>query len=177
MSSRSKTISKLLAERPSRESYIRSKLAQVIPSQIKALRLREDWTQKELGDEADMKQARISAMESPGEVNFTLQTLIRLAAALNVGLWVEFLSHAEMLRRENQFSQDNFRPTRLVEDVAFLSPATEERQEAMGNLVPMPHSRTMWGDSSDEFGEDVFMGARVIGNLAVSGDNTWLIQQ
>ena len=44
-----------------------------------------DWTQEKLGNEADMKQARISAMEKPGEVAFTLETLIRLAFAFRVG--------------------------------------------------------------------------------------------
>jgi transcriptional regulator with XRE-family HTH domain len=169
-------ISKLLSERPSREAYIRSKLAQVIPSQIKALRLREELTQKELGDEADMKQARISAMESPGEVNFTLQTLIRLAAALNVGLWVEFLSHTEMLRRENQFSQDRFRPVRLKEDRAFLRPAADEKQDAMSNLVPMPRLAANQGDNADQFGEMALMSGGVIGNLAISGGDTWMHQ-
>ena len=74
MSSRSQIISKLLTERSSCEFYIRAKLNQLIPSQIKALRLSEDWTQEKLGNEADMKQARISAMEKPGEVAFTLET-------------------------------------------------------------------------------------------------------
>jgi transcriptional regulator with XRE-family HTH domain len=126
-------ISKLLGQRLSREGYIRSKLNQVIPSQIRALRLREGWTQDQLGAEAEMKQARISAMESPGEVNFSLKTLIRLAAAFNVGLWVEFVSHSEMLRRENSFSQDHFHPVRLPDDHTFLHPAIATSSEQLGN--------------------------------------------
>jgi transcriptional regulator with XRE-family HTH domain len=123
MLSRSQIISKLLTERSSRESYIRTKLNQLIPSQIKALRLCEEWTQEELGVEADMKQARISAMEKPGEVAFTLETLIRLASAFRVGLQVRFVPYTEMLKWDDGFSQDSFAVTPIEEDKEFLNPS------------------------------------------------------
>jgi transcriptional regulator with XRE-family HTH domain len=125
MSYRAKTISKLLTEGSSRRDYIKAKLTQVIASQIRALRLREDWTQTRFGEEAEMKQARVSAMESPGEVNFTLETLIRIAAAFKVGLWVQFVSHSELIHLENSYSQDKFRPVRLPNDRLFLEPSLE----------------------------------------------------
>jgi transcriptional regulator with XRE-family HTH domain len=124
MSFRSPTISKLLTERSSRESYIRAKLNQLVPSQIKALRLREGWTQKELGDKAEMKQARISAMEKPGEVAFSLETLIRLASAFRVGLQVRFVPHSKMLKWDDSYSQENFSVTPIEKDEQFLSPTT-----------------------------------------------------
>lgn len=122
MLSRSQIISKLLTGRSSRESYIRAKLSQLIPSQIKALRLREEWTQKELGEKADMKQARISAMEKPGEVAFTLETLIRLASAFRVGLQVRFVDHSKMLKWDNSYSQEDFMVIPLERDEQFISP-------------------------------------------------------
>ena len=78
---RSATICSLLQSRSARESYIRSTLDILIPAQIRALRLREEWTQIQLAEQAGMKQARISAIESPGQVNFSLETLVRLAAS------------------------------------------------------------------------------------------------
>jgi transcriptional regulator with XRE-family HTH domain len=122
MSYRAKTISKLLSERSSRRDYVKGKLDQIIPSQIRSLRLREEWTQEQLGEESEMKQARVSAMESPGEVNFSLETLIRIAAAFKVGLWVQFVSYSEMVQKENNYSQDHFKPVRLPEDRFFLEP-------------------------------------------------------
>jgi transcriptional regulator with XRE-family HTH domain len=122
MSSRSKIISKLLTERSSRESYLRAKLNQLVPSQIKALRLREDWTQKQLGDLAEMKQARISAMEKPGEVAFTLETLIRLASAFRIGLQVRFVPLSTMLKWDNEYSQDDFTVVPIEKDEEFLNP-------------------------------------------------------
>jgi transcriptional regulator with XRE-family HTH domain len=115
-------ISRLLSDRSSRESYIRAKLNLLIPSQIKALRLNQQWTQTQLGEESEMKQARISAMEKPGEVAFTLETLIRLAAALRVGLQVKFVPHSEMVKWDNDYSQDTFNAIPIEEDKAFINP-------------------------------------------------------
>ena len=123
MSSRMKTISKLLESREKRESYIRAKLNHLIPSQIRALRLRERWTQKQLADESCMKQARISAVETPGVVNFNLETLIRLAAAYRVALQVRFVPYSAMIGWENNYSQDTFAVTRIEDDGEFISPS------------------------------------------------------
>jgi len=95
----------------------------LIPSQIRALRLKtNDMTQKKLAELAGMAQPRISAMESPGETAFNIETLVRLAAAFKVGLKVEFVPFSEMLRWENDYSQDQFDVVRLDQDRAFLSP-------------------------------------------------------
>jgi transcriptional regulator with XRE-family HTH domain len=120
---RSTVVSRLLEERSARESYVRATLNVLIPSQIRALRLDEGWTQLRLGQEADMKQARISAAETPGAVNFNLETLVRFAAAFRVGLQVSFVPFSKMLDWENKFSQDTFTVRRIDEDKAFTEPA------------------------------------------------------
>ena len=149
MSSRSKTISRLLEDQSAREAYLRAKLDQLIPSQIRALRLREEWTQKQLGDGADMKQARVSAIEKPGEVNFSLETLIRLAAVFQVGLQVRFIPFSQMLDWENDFSQDTFAPTRINNDERFLRPMPNRSKNGAlaatptrrGELIPVALTR------------------------------------
>jgi transcriptional regulator with XRE-family HTH domain len=133
MSLKTKTINRLLASREDRESYIRAKLNHLLPSQIRALRLRRDWTQIQLGKHADMKQARISAVEKPGAVAFTLDTLIGLASAFKVGLQVKFVPLSQMLDWEKEFSQDRFNAKAIEEDLALKTdePA-EEKQMAAG---------------------------------------------
>lgn len=123
MSERSELIFKLRSDAKFRASYIRSKLNLLIPSQLRGLRLKGKLTQKQLADEAEMKQPRISAMERPGEIKFSLETLIRMAAAHGVGLVVKFVSLSEMLRWENQYSQDAFHAIPIAEDDAFLNPS------------------------------------------------------
>jgi len=128
MSERSKRISKLLTSLDSRTSYIRAKLSVLVPSQIRALRMKSNMPrQLDLAQEAGMQQSRISMFETPGAANLTLETLSRLAAAFKVGLVVKFVPFSEMLRWENQYSQDNFDVTRLAADTDFLNPEQEPR--------------------------------------------------
>ncbi len=127
---RSTVVSRLLEERSARESYVRATLNFLIPSQIRALRLEEGWTQLRLGQEADMKQARISAAETPGAVNFNLETLVRFAAAFRVGLQVRFVPFSTMLDWENRFSQDNFTVKTIDEDKAFTEPDTANTSDS-----------------------------------------------
>lgn len=121
MSERSELTSRLKDHTDSRASYIRGKLNVLIPAQLRALRLRRELKQAELASEADMKQSRISAMECPGAVKFNIETLIRAAAALRVGLEVKFVPFSEMLRWENAFSQDTFDVTPIDDDKRFLA--------------------------------------------------------
>ena len=120
MSERSIVISRLLKNRSTREAYIGAKLKVLIPSQIRALRLKSQTPrQEDLANAAEMKQSRISAAETPGAVNFNLETLVRLAAALGVGLIVKFVSFSEMLKWENGYSQDAFNPLTIEKDTDF----------------------------------------------------------
>ncbi|MBI3603518.1 MAG: helix-turn-helix transcriptional regulator [Nitrospirae bacterium] len=123
MSERSKRISRLLTDQNSRFSYVRAKLGILVPSQIRAVRLKSDLPrQADLAREAGMLQSRISMLETPGAANVTLDTLARLAAVFKVGLLVKFVPYSEMLQWENTFSQDSFDVVRLDRDAAFLRP-------------------------------------------------------
>jgi Helix-turn-helix domain len=128
MSDRQKTISRLIADRDYRADYIRAKLDVLVPSQLRALRLRWQKTQPELARLADMKQSRISAMETPGKVNFNRETLVRMAATLSVGIKIQFIPFSEMLEWENNYSQDTFDVTQLADDVDFLEARTPARK-------------------------------------------------
>jgi len=121
VSEKSALIRKLQNDKNNRAAYIRAKINVNVPSQIRALRLKSPMTQEELADAAGMRQPRISAMERPGDTQFNLDTLIRLAAAFKVGLIVKFASHGEMLRWENNFSQDDFDVVTLEADDEFQS--------------------------------------------------------
>jgi transcriptional regulator with XRE-family HTH domain len=112
-------ISKMKDDREARASYIRSKINVLVPAQLHALRLKRGWTQNRMAQETAMKQSRVSAMECPGAVNFNMDTLVRAAAALGVGLAVKFVPFSEMLSWENQFNQDEFDVVHIDKDFAF----------------------------------------------------------
>jgi len=121
MSERSQLIARLLESQDSRASYVRGKVNVLVPAQLHALRTRLDKTQQALAQMAGMKQSRISAMERPGAVNFNVETLVRMAATLRVGLKVEFVPFSEMLNWENRFDQDHFEVIPIEEDTDFLT--------------------------------------------------------
>jgi transcriptional regulator with XRE-family HTH domain len=134
MSERSNRISKLLKNQDSRVSYIKSKLAVLVPAQIRALRLKSTDPampfQRDLARESDMQQSRISMFETPGVANMTLETIAKIAAGLRVGVIIKFVPFNQMLRWENSFSPDSFNVTRLAEDREFLNPPVSSIQES-----------------------------------------------
>ncbi len=145
MSDRSMKISRLKTSRASRAAYIKGKLTILIPAQIRALRLNSSMPkQAELAREAGMRQSRISAMEKPGAGNYNLETLVRVASALKVGLIVKFCSFSEMLRWENRFSQDEFNPVTIDNDAAF---DTEEAALIPSNVAEVLDQRISGSDS------------------------------
>jgi transcriptional regulator with XRE-family HTH domain len=85
--------------------------------------------QKDLAVAAHLHQSRISMFETPGMANLTLETLSKLAAAFKVGVIVKFVPFSEMLRWENEFSQDYFNVLPLDEDTAFIHPESVPAKE------------------------------------------------
>jgi transcriptional regulator with XRE-family HTH domain len=116
-----------------REAYIRASLNVNLPSQIRALRLRQEMTQGDLAEKSKMLQPRISAMEKPGATKFNIETLIRVAAAFEVGLIVRFAPFSEMLAWENGFSQDTFQVPTINSDTEFVESSREP--EGLGRDV------------------------------------------
>lgn len=111
-------------KKEARAAYVRSKLSVLLPAQIRALRLRRGKSQTEFGHDAEMKQARISALERIGAANFSVETLIQLASAFKVGLVIKFVPFSEMLQWENSFEADTFNVVSIEQDRAFIEPAT-----------------------------------------------------
>ncbi len=148
MSERSERIYRLLENQESRVSYINSKLAVLVPAQIRALRLSSIDPpmpfQRDLAREAGEHQSRVSMFETPGAANMTLETIAKIAAGLRVGVVVKFVPFSEMLRWENLFSPASFEVVRLAEDEAFRNPRTESF-EVDGLLLPMPNEGAAMG--------------------------------
>jgi transcriptional regulator with XRE-family HTH domain len=97
-----------LKKKPYREAFVRSQINIGIPFQVRALREKKDWKQEQLAEASSMLQPRISAIERPGGSKLNLETLLRLAAAFDVGLVVRFVPFSEMLRWAKEFRPDTF---------------------------------------------------------------------
>ena len=75
------------------ESFVRAKrrLRATLGRKVRELRLSINMTQADLADEAEIRQALISEIER-GEANPTLDSILRIAVALDVSLSALFES-------------------------------------------------------------------------------------
>ena len=92
-----KQILNSLRDKAYRAMFVETQIEALIPFQIRAMRQKKGWTQKQLAERAGMAQGRISVLESidyEGVVN--VKTLVKLADAFDVGLIVRFAPFSEV---------------------------------------------------------------------------------
>jgi transcriptional regulator with XRE-family HTH domain len=112
------TTTKLSKNKVHRDAFVASQISVGLPFQIRALRKQRGLNQKELAEMAGMLQPRISAMEQVGGGQLNLDTLRKLAAALDVGLLVKFVAFSELIKWSNDFSPDDFSVSSFDQEIA-----------------------------------------------------------
>lgn len=118
-----------LREKAYRDAYVASQIRVGLPFQIRALRQQKGWTQGDLAAHAGMSQPRIAEIEKPGERKFNLETLLRIAAAFDVGLTVNFVPITELINREDRFDPDTFSVPTFAEELAAAERRAATRAE------------------------------------------------
>jgi len=116
-----------LRDRAFRATFVETEIESIIPFQIRAMRKRLGWNQEQLAEKAGMTQARISVLESPsyeGAVN--VKTLLKLAAAFDVGLIVRFAPFGEVAEWSSRLSRENHEVPTYEMELAALEKATTE---------------------------------------------------
>jgi transcriptional regulator with XRE-family HTH domain len=118
-----------------REAFNLENVYATICAQIRALREQRNMSQSKLGREAKMAQERISILEDPNaETKPSLNTLLRLASAFDVGLDVRFVPFSTVL--DNSINTD----PKLLEVPSFneeLAPVPEKatKGRSLGDLL------------------------------------------
>lgn len=100
--------------------------------QIKTLREQREWTQNELGLKADMKQTRISVLESMDYSAWSLDVLRRLAKAFDLRLVVKFEDFGSYVKNYFEFDRENLKRRSFGNDIIFNS---EERDKSIRFLA------------------------------------------
>jgi transcriptional regulator with XRE-family HTH domain len=106
-----------------RDAYVASQINIGIPFQIRALRTSRGWNQETLAQRTGMTQPRISEIEKPGARRLNIETLLRVAAALDVALQVRFVSFGELIDWSESFDPENFELDTFNEEIDRLSTA------------------------------------------------------
>ena len=99
-----------------RSSFVSAQVRRLVTAQIKSLREMREWTQEELGKRAGMKRNAISRLENPDYGDFTINTLLRLAKAFDVGLIVRFAPFSDLIEWNRNVSPESYTPSAFEQD-------------------------------------------------------------
>jgi transcriptional regulator with XRE-family HTH domain len=126
-------LTKELKDKKYREGYVGAQVSLGLPNQIRALRAQRKWTQEDLAQLALMKQPRISEIETPGERKLNLDTLMRIAAAFDVGLEVAFVPFSELVQKSEGFDPDSFSVKSFSDELEGLQSQIQQHQGRLSN--------------------------------------------
>lgn len=105
-----------LQEKEYRDAFVSEHIDTGIPFQIRAIRKKRGWTQKQLAYQAGMLQERISVAENPNYARFNLKTLKKIASAFDVALIVRFVPFSELVKWEINLSSEALEATSFSDD-------------------------------------------------------------
>lgn len=134
-----------------REAYVASQIKINIPFQIRALRKQRGLSQGDLAALAKMAQPRISEMEKPGARSLNLETLQRVASALDVGFQVRFVPFGELVDWAEGFDPDHFDIPSFSEELAATGGAS-----SIPVPIPLEEDGPAGDDGREAAGSEVF---------------------
>jgi transcriptional regulator with XRE-family HTH domain len=133
-----------LADKEYAHAYVDEFLNVSIATQLKVLREQQDLTQEKLANLAGMKQERISVLENVNYSSWSINTLRKLAHALDVTLKVSFESFgsrlADMRNVTRQSLERLSREQELASDTAKAP--TARKADNIAGIVMHPSSPT-----------------------------------
>lgn len=122
----------MFQDKETRYGYIDSFLDSFLGMQIRVLREQRGWTQTELAERADMKQTRISLLESMNYSGWSVDVLRRLSKAFNLRLIVKFEDFGSFTKQYlEDYDRENLERRSFDDDIIFNS---EKRNDAVNSL-------------------------------------------
>jgi transcriptional regulator with XRE-family HTH domain len=129
----------LLQDKEYRDAFVVASINIGVPAQIRTLRKQRQWSQEKLAEEAMMQQEGISRIEDPDRGSVNLKTLLKLAAAFNVGLIVRFVPFSEMINWKLNLSLDAMEVKSFDQEIYFKQP--DEEITKAKNILEAPPQR------------------------------------
>ncbi|WP_454813793.1 helix-turn-helix domain-containing protein [Labrys neptuniae] len=123
-----------------RDEFARAHTFNLIAAQIHKLRKAAKLSQAELAKRSDMNQSRISMLEDPELENIELDTLQRIASALDVAVSVRFVPFSEIVAQAADFAAQKLDVTSFDSDTIERQAVSEFREV----VKPATASRKIW---------------------------------
>lgn len=120
VTSEEKLLSKLENSKAYREAYVSEHVKTSVPLQIRHLREQRELTQTQLAEQAKTTQTVISRLEDPNYGNLTLNSLLKIASALDIGLLVKFVPFSRLLLEFQDLSPKALSVKSFAEELAML---------------------------------------------------------
>ena len=110
---------KKLKNKKFRDAFVAAQFKRSIPFQITAIRKKLGWSQEQLAKAAKLTQGVISRAENPDYGNLTFNSVLRIAAGLDVAVIIEFVPFSKLLEVFENRSEDLAAATFEEEDKAL----------------------------------------------------------
>lgn len=159
-----------LADKEERDIYVADQVRTRIAQLVRSLREHDErqWTQKELGERSGKRQNVISRLENPDEAPPSVQTLLEIAAAFDLPLWIDFPEWEEWLGRIRDVPSKS--DTRRSFDADRLSAQADLAwpQTLKSDVVHLD-SAAMWRASASSYASD-----HAVGPVKAYADNMYV---
>ncbi len=99
-----------------REAYVEESVRTGVAYQIRAIREQRGWSQKKLADILGKPQSVVSRIEDPDYGKLSVQTLLEVAAALDVALLIQYVDFPELIARTRDVSPQAMHADGFSED-------------------------------------------------------------
>jgi transcriptional regulator with XRE-family HTH domain len=134
VTSRKRLLAKL-KNKAYRDAYTAEHVKTTTPLQIRTVREQREWTQGKLAAEAKTTQTAISRTEDPNYGNLTLNNLLKIAAALDVGLLVKLVPFSRLVKEFEDLSPEAMSAPSFMEELSVLE-AWADSTHAMNATAP-----------------------------------------
>jgi transcriptional regulator with XRE-family HTH domain len=139
-----------------RDAYTAEHVKTTTPLQIRTVREQHEWTQGKLAAKAKTTQTAISRTEDPNYGNLTLNNLLKIAAALDVGLLVKLVPFSRLVKEFEDLSPEVMSAPSFMDEVSVLEAwAATTHTMSTAELGSMNLSVVMTYGSAGHYQQDI----------------------
>jgi transcriptional regulator with XRE-family HTH domain len=112
-----------------RDGFVEAEIVEALSAQILVMREARGWSRADLAQRAGLSPATIRRLEDPNRATYSVDVLLRLAAAFDVGLQVRFVPFSRLVDAAADLSLDDLAVPSVADDAPHQStaPAADSR--------------------------------------------------